>query len=543
MKKNRTLITKLTVAHTTGFFLSIALCFAAIYSVQHHVLDKGISQKLIFYANEFQHEYLTVTDFTPQHTILDPFDLPEACYVEIEKLHPGFQIFSVVRNPSKNIEVVGQQDGETFYLTFSPDCSSLEADKPIPAKDRVEHLKKEFAMEFTAWDHDNMFFLLLAPDGSLLARSAFLENYLPRLLQNGSAARVTTSPGPVPRRRDLAKTSTIIHNQGIRIRTLRHVFPDGNVLLIGANLSEYDKTLNRLLLIFGISLVILPAISLGIAYHISARLSAAVRRFSTAAREIEASGDYSKRLHPTGEGIELDRLAESFNSMTAKTERLISEIKTISENIAHDLRTPLTRIRGKAELALYASDPELAGFVAEECGNMLEMINTILEITEAEYHFSAAPMTHLDLRALVQRSLEIFSTIAEDKQIALTSKLPADPVPFTGHPSKLQRLIANLLDNAVKFTPRGGSITVTLSQSPEAATLIVSDTGCGIPENDLPHIFDRFYRSSASRTLPGNGLGLSLVRAIAIAHRGEINVASTPGKGTIMTLRFPPPGA
>ena len=528
--KPTTLKTRLTLAYAVGFFLSLAACFATIYFVQRHILSKSIRNKLEFFSREFQYEYMTAAEFTPLHSLLEPRNLPAPRLAAIQAAHPGFRVVSVVVNPAGRLEAVGVLGGEVWRIVFNHGNTAIESAGPVTGVDRVEHMRFEFNEESYGEGRNRFFFLLLDPAGGLLSRSPFHEPFVEKFLRHNGLHLRAGRNGAVPGH---------IHLNGVRIRILRHVLYDGNVLLLGANLSTFDKNLNRLLITFCTSLVGMLTVSLGIGWLIAGNASKAIQRVTAAAREIEASGDYSKRVLPGGEGLEIDRLADAFNGMTGKTERLLAELKAISENVAHDLRTPLTRMRARAELSLYAEpQSELAGVVAEECGEMLEMVNTTLDITRAECRFDAARMGRLDLRALAQRSLELFSTLAEDKQITLAGGLPEHPVPFDGHASKLQRMIANLLDNAIKFTPRGGTVKLSLAQTPDATVLVVSDTGCGIPAADLPHVFDRFYRSSASRTLPGNGLGLCLVRAIANAHRGEVAVQSTPGKGTVFTVRF-----
>ena len=527
----KTLRNKLTLAYAAGFFVSLLVCFAAIYGVQRHILMKGARLKLDYFAREMEYEYLTATEFTPLHTLIDAEDVPKSCLAALRREHPGFRPLSFVFNPERRVEFVGVKDGAILRLVFNHANTAVESVESVPDADRVAHMDGEFNEESYGEGRNRYFFLLTTPDGELLARSPFHDGFAPKFLRHNLAQIRAQTP--------LCKPGYMRLN-GVRIRVRRHALHDGNILVIGANLSTLDKNLGRLLFTFLVCLLAMPVFSLGVGWLIAGRVSGALNRVTGAAREIEASGDYSKRVRRGNEGRELERLVDAFNDMTGKTERLLGELKSVSENIAHDLRTPLTRMRGKAELALYSgADPdELAGVVAEECGEMIEMINTSLDIAQAECHFDAARMERLDLRLLVLRSVELFSTIAEDKQVALTHVLPEGPAPFTGHASKLQRMVANLLDNAIKFTPRGGIVSITLAQTPGATVLTVSDTGCGIPAADLPHVFDRFYRSSASRSLPGNGLGLCLVRAIANAHHGEVSVQSAPGKGTVFTARF-----
>ena len=234
----------------------------------------------------------------------------------------------------------------------------------------------------------------------------------------------------------------------------------------------------------------------------------------------------------------MERLVDSFNTMAKNTEELLTELRTISDNIAHDLRTPVTRMRGQAELAVAEGrDSELAYDVAEECGNMLSMINTMLEITRLEAGSGKARVRQ-DLAALCRGAAELFSTVAEDRSIQLTTSLPGT-LPFVYAKADLQRILANLLDNALKFTPPGGRVELLLRTAPDGVVLQVRDSGRGIPLKDQPHIFERFYRADSSRSLPGNGLGLSLVAAIVKSYDGSISFESSGESGTCFTIHLP----
>ncbi len=539
MKKNKTLKFKLTLAYTIGFLVSLILCFTVIYCVQRHILVKALRAKLNFFVKEFQYEYLAGHEFTSQHNFIDPHLLPAATLQAIKTNYPDFHALSITLNPARRIEILGVRDGQVLRLIFSPNRTRIESVSSVIVDNRPAYMSTEFNEEAYGEGQNQFFFMIFSSDGELLTRSPFHPDFLPKFIQhNLGQIQLAQHPLSGDNANPLGKTA-VFHNNSIRVRTLRRTLYDGNVLFIGANLSDFDKNLNRLLIIFGCSLVAMLSVSLNIGYFIASRVSRAINRITTAARQIE-SGDYTRRVEPAPEGREVNALADAFNDMTDKTEKLVTELKTISENIAHDLRTPLTRMRGKAEVSLFSgADSELAGVVAEECGDMLEMINTMLEITQTEYRIDAIRMTPVDLRHLITRSLDLFSTIAEDKQIALTCSLPDDDVTLICHPSKLQRMIANLLDNALKFTPPRGTVAITLVQNKTDLILTVADTGCGIPLTEQPHIFDRFFRSSVSRTLPGNGLGLSLVRAIVLAHNGAMTFKSAPGKGTTFIITLP----
>lgn len=229
------------------------------------------------------------------------------------------------------------------------------------------------------------------------------------------------------------------------------------------------------------------------------------------------------------------------NRLVEEKDRSYAELRHLTDDIAHDLRTPLTRLSMAAETELAGGGlPEpLAHQVLNESGAMLELINTMLEISQTEARIDRTPREQLDLVSFVSRAGELYAAVAEDAGIAFSVDAPDAPIVFSGHKGKLQQLIANLVENALKFTPRGGSITVKLQQKGANAALSVADTGCGIAASDIPLVFRRFWRADASRHLPGNGLGLALVKAIATSYGGTVSCASDLGRGSTFTVRLP----
>ena len=143
------------------------------------------------------------------------------------------------------------------------------------------------------------------------------------------------------------------------------------------------------------------------------------------------------------------------------------------------------------------------------------------------------------LCAFLRETVDLYATVLDDQKLALNLDLPKGAVVFSGHRGRLQRLLGNLLDNAIKFTPAGGVITLSLVQTASAIVLRISDTGCGIALGEIPHVFSRFWRSDSSRSLPGNGLGLALAKAIVTSYAGTISCESTPGKGSTFTIAIP----
>ena len=222
--------------------------------------------------------------------------------------------------------------------------------------------------------------------------------------------------------------------------------------------------------------------------------------------------------------------------MAKENEKTLSDLRTLTDDIAHDLRTPLTRLRVAAETAIMGRDAArpLAEDVFEESSAMLEMINTMLAISQTEGRMRSTPSERIEMVGFVASVLELYSVLAEEVPVTLSSSLPADPVYVSAHKGRLQQMLGNLLDNALKFTPKGGKIEVRLCGNP--LSLSVANTGPGIPAKDLPHIFERFWRGDESRSLPGNGLGLALVKAIVATYGGSVTCESTPGKWTVFTV-------
>jgi signal transduction histidine kinase len=270
------------------------------------------------------------------------------------------------------------------------------------------------------------------------------------------------------------------------------------------------------------------------------RFIRSLKNVSDAADRIK-SGDWSTRVKPTHESRELLLLEDAFNTMCDQNEKTLTELKTLTDDIAHDLRTPLTRLRTAAEFAAMGGELKrpLPEMLFEQSSDMLELINTMLEISQTGCRLDRTPREDIDLCAFLRETVDIYATVLDDQKLALNLDLPKDAVVFSGHRGRLQRLLGNLLDNAIKFTPEGGVITLSLVKTTSTIVLRVSDTGCGIAPEEIPHVFRRFWRSDSSRTLPGNGLGLALAKAIVTSYAGTISCESTPGKGSTFTIAIP----
>lgn len=316
---------------------------------------------------------------------------------------------------------------------------------------------------------------------------------------------------------------------------------EGRVLQVGVSLADSEVFLEHL---EHYGLIILGAVlSMGTLFGwvLARRVMAGVEAVTRAAEGI-ADGNFADRVSAPAYGREIDQLVGSFNRMALRVETLMQEMRQVNDNIAHDLRSPLTRIRGLAEaavmdLTLGDEGTELAGSIVEECDRLMGLINTVLDIAEAEAGVHRLDLQPLDLAELIGQAVDLFAGVAEDKGIQMASQVIDSPR-LLGDRKRLQRALANLVDNAIKYTPTGGFVTLEIRQVGSTAEIGVLDTGPGIDPEDLPHLFERFYRGDRARHLPGNGLGLSLALAVARAHGGDIQVSSGSA-GTTFRLHLP----
>ena len=216
-------------------------------------------------------------------------------------------------------------------------------------------------------------------------------------------------------------------------------------------------------------------------------------------------------------------------------------LRQLTDDIAHDLRTPLTRLSAEAELVATgnAKAEDLVATVGIESQNLLHLVNTTLDIARMERGLERTPSEPIDLASTIRSVAELYHPILEERDLHLKMSIERTP-PVSGHAVRLCQVMQNLLDNAIKFTPDGGDITVSLRKDDGDAVICVSDTGPGVPETDRKKIFDRFYRGDGTRTKPGNGLGLALVSAIVTSYGGTVSCGSAAiGGGACFTVKLP----
>ena len=328
---------------------------------------------------------------------------------------------------------------------------------------------------------------------------------------------------------------------GFEVASVR--LPDGTRFEVGKSSEARADILARFRAGAALAFAAVVLLALGGAALATRSALLPLRRLTAVLESIVRTGRVSARVEVRGDGDALDDLGRLANEMLDRIESLIEGMRGSLDNVAHDLRTPLQRLRGTAEGALHqGASPEArrAALVAcvEECDRVAAMLTALMDISEAETGAMALHREAQDAHTLLRETAELYEDAAEEKGVGLVVEAPPG-LGLTGDRTRLRQALANLVDNAVKYTPRGGQVWLRARREGDRVVLECADDGSGIAAEDLARIWDRLYRGDRSRSERGLGLGLSLVRAIARAHGGEATVVSAEGRGATFRLELP----
>jgi heavy metal sensor kinase len=343
--------------------------------------------------------------------------------------------------------------------------------------------------------------------------------------------------------RGLSGLEQILSQSGsARLEVASARLADGTLLQVGKSTENREALLARFRYVLAIVSLVIVATGLAGGVIVTRSTLQPIRQLIAAVRGIIRTGQIDARVPVLSERDAIDELSALFNEMLDRITTLIRGMEHALDNVAHDLRTPMTRLRGVAERALQSNDVqahrEALVTSLEESERILAMLDTLMDISEAETGTMRLEISDVPVAALVAQVVDLYEDVAEEKHIEVATDVEAD-LTVPADPRRLRQVLANLVDNAIKYTPPGGRVTVSARRASPNVRFEVADSGVGIAAHDLPHIWDRLYRGDQSRAERGLGLGLSLVRAIVAAHGGTVDATAEPGRGSTFIVNIP----
>ena len=394
----------------------------------------------------------------------------------------------------------------------------------------VNAVSRAVMAEQAAGGIDQVFVRLVGRNAEVLLTSipASWGAYALEELGNGDGWRIVPARG----------SPVHLEVAGVRLR-------DGTVLQVGRTTLERERFLRDVRALLGALLVVVTLVGLAGGWALTWQAFTPVRDLLQTLRHITTTGQLSARVPMAAGRDVLSELGQVSNQMLARIESLVTGMRGALDTVAHDLRTPIARLRGRAEQALLGpadvpSYREALEDTVEEADRVSSLLTTVMDISEAEAGAMRLTREPVEVARVLGDTVDLYEDLAEDKGLTLTLVTAgAEGLVVNADYPRLRQAVANLVDNAVKYTPPGGSVTVAARAEAGAVVIEVRDTGPGIAGDEQARIWDRLYRGEAGRTERGLGLGLSLVRAVVEAHGGTVQVTSTPGAGSTFVVTLP----
>ena len=351
-------------------------------------------------------------------------------------------------------------------------------------------------------------------------------------------------PAKLPKTKGISEIDVrVLSAEGrpVKARYIKFSIGDQVRVEIARSLESTNEIMAGFRSAFAISMILILSLGLFGGWLLAKRFWQQIENFNQMAMKIFNSGNLTSRLPVKGKD-EFSALATNMNAILDKMEKLFQGIRQVSDNIAHDLRSPLSRLRVDVEVTLQEKNPENYHLTLErvltELQNMQEIFQSLLSLGQAEAGSMKIRKKPLNLSQLLEDIVELYGPLSEDKGQNFEAKIPADLM-IDGDRQLLAQALSNLLDNAVKYVPEGGRITLSAVMKGDVAEVCLEDSGPGIPHEMRKKVFDRFVRVDPSRTLPGTGLGLSLVKAFIELHQGQIVLSESSLGGTLFTISLP----
>lgn len=399
----------------------------------------------------------------------------------------------------------------------------------------IERVKTEIDLEGKTGDVSEIFLRLLTTKGEQI-HSSDLTHWEGITTVQSILEKIAADEA------EILLLSVEIQNQEEETRVAYGLIGPELILNLGESTEDKEEIMELLFIVFTAMFLIAVPIVTTIGWFIARKSVIGIEEINQAAIDIK-SGQFNRRVSIENQHDEIQTLANTFNKMAERINQLITEMREMIDNIAHDLRSPLARIRAISENALsrQSSKEEFqtaAEDTLEECDRMIQMVNNTLDVAEAEAGVAEREKEEINLANLIEEACELFEPLAEEKNIVLTFTLNTS-CNFKGNRQSLQRMVSNLIDNAIKYTRSNSSVDIKLDKDTNLIKISITDEGDGIPTQSQHRIFDRFYRCDSSRSKEGSGLGLSYAIAVARSHGGDIALENSSEQGSTFVVSLP----